>query len=71
MQKLDAYFQSWIDEVTERIVTTPIQFRFPKSKKKRIRKKWRKDTRNFRPLFPGGLEDIQITLRGGVVNEQV
>jgi hypothetical protein len=26
------------------------QYRFPKSKKKRIRKKWRKETRNFKCL---------------------
>jgi len=32
----------------------------PKSKKKRIRKKWRKNLRNFRKLLGDQFEDIQI-----------
>jgi hypothetical protein len=31
-----------------------VQFRYPRSKKARIRKKWAKDFRNFRSVFPFG-----------------
>jgi len=64
-EELNRHFQDWIDEVTEKLVTTPIQFRFPRSKKKRIRKKWGKDPRNFRRLLDDQFEDIQIVRRGG------
>ena len=30
------------------LATCPLQFRFPRSKAKRIRKKWAKDGRNFK-----------------------
>jgi len=60
MKELDQRMQSWINEVTEKLLTTPIQFRFPRSKKKRIRKKWRKDPRNFRKLLDDQLIDFEI-----------
>jgi len=48
-----------------------VQFRFPRSKRKRIRKKWRLDNANFhtvegdavmfeRPLFFGGTEKVLL-----------
>ena len=65
MERMRQCVERMTNQIIERIFLTPVQFRFPRSKKKRIRKKWRKDPENFRPLFPGGLEDIQITLKGG------
>ena len=50
IQKLVNDIDDWINKVMVRICQTPIQFRFPKSKKERIRKKWRKDPGNFRIL---------------------
>ena len=35
--------------VPEEYVTWPAQYRFPRSKKKRIQKKWRKNKQNYRP----------------------
>lgn len=61
MERMRQGIENTINQVIERVFTTPIQFRFPRSKKKRIRKKWRKDTRNLRRLLgPNLLEDIQI-----------
>lgn len=39
------------------------QFRFPRSKKKRIRKKWAKDQRNWREVDARG--DIYLVSKGG------
>jgi len=61
MERMRQGLEDMIGQAIERIFTAPIQFRFPRSKKKRIRKKWRKDTRNFRSLLgPDLLEDVQI-----------
>jgi len=61
MERMRQGFEIMLDEVIERIVTTSIQFRFPRSKRKRIRKKWRKDPRNFRRLLDlDQIEDIQV-----------
>lgn len=61
MKRLQQAMDNMTNRIIERVFTTPIQFRFPRSKKRRIRKKWRKDTRNFRSLLgPDLLEDIQI-----------
>lgn len=30
-----------------------VQYRFPRSKKRRIRRKWANDRRNYRPVGPG------------------
>lgn len=46
------FYQSGIKVVANDLVTeyrTIVQYRFPRSKKKRIRKKWRKRRENFRP----------------------
>ena len=43
MKRMRQGIENTINGVIERVFTTPIQFRFPKSKKKRIRKKWRKE----------------------------
>jgi len=61
MERMRQDMQMRIDQVTMRMCLTPIQFRFPKSKRRRIQKKWRKDTKNFRRLLgPDLLDDIQI-----------
>jgi hypothetical protein len=60
MKRLQEGMEKMLDEIIERVCATPIQFRFPRSKKKRIRKKWRKDPMNFRKLLDDGLEDIEI-----------
>ena len=60
MKRMRQGIENTINGVIERVFTTPIQFRFPKSKKKRIRKKWRKNLRNFRKLLGDQFEDIQI-----------
>lgn len=60
LDKFSRSMDAFVVEVLERICRTPIQFRFPRSKKKRIRKKWRKDPRNFKPLLSDQFEDIQI-----------
>ena len=57
--------ENTIDHLIDRMLTTPIQFRFPRSKKKQIQKKWRKDPRNFRKLVDDGFPDIQIVGMGG------
>lgn len=36
---------------THLMPTKKVQFRFPKSKKKRIQKKWRKNTNNWKEVF--------------------
>jgi len=38
------------------------QFRFPRSKKKRIRNKWRKNSRNWRAA-PGGVQTLDVRSR--------
>jgi len=65
MLRLQEGMQRTIDQMIERVYFTPIQFRFPRSKKKRIRKKWRKDPRNFRKLLEGQPVDIEIVGIGG------
>ena len=61
MERIRQSIKNTINQAIERVLTTPIQFRFPRSKKKRIRKKWGKDSRNFRRLLDTDqLEDIQI-----------
>lgn len=60
MERLRQGIDETIEQLIEGIYRTPIQFRFPKSKKKRIQKKWRKDSGNFRSLLPDQFEDIQI-----------
>ena len=60
MERLRQDIENTINQAIERVLTTPIQFRFPRSKKKRVRKKWRKDTRNFRRLLDDQFEDIEI-----------
>ena len=65
MKRIREGMQRTIDQVIERVFATPIQFRFPRSKKKRIQKKWRKDPRNFRKLVYDGFPDIQIVGMGG------
>jgi hypothetical protein len=68
MERLRQGIDETIEQLIEGMCFTPIQFRFPKSKKKRIQKKWRKDLRNFRRLLgPDLLKDIQIV--GWRVNE--
>jgi len=70
IKRLEQVFSDMAEQVIERIITTPIQFRFPLSKKKRIRKKWKKDPRNFRTLLdPDQIQDFQIV--GVESNEQV
>jgi hypothetical protein len=64
MKRLEQVFSDMAEQVIERIITTPIQFKFPRSKKKRIRKKWRKDPKNFRKLVDDGFPDIQIVGMG-------
>ena len=61
MERLGQVMDAMLVEVIAAMCQTPIQFRFPVSKKKRIRKKWRKDPRNFRRLLDTDqFEDIQI-----------
>jgi hypothetical protein len=70
MEQLRQGIENTIEQLFERVCCTPIQFRFPRSKKKRIRKKWRKDPRNFKRLLDTDqFEDIQIV--GQRSNEKV
>lgn len=47
MKSFELPFDSW-QMPHERFKTEKVQFRFPKSKKSRIRKKWAKNPKNFR-----------------------
>jgi hypothetical protein len=60
MIQLREHLDGLINRVVERIMTTPIQFRFPKSKKKRIRKKWAKNPENLRPLLDQSFGNFEI-----------
>jgi hypothetical protein len=60
MERLRQGIDETIEQLIEGMCFTPIQFRFPRSKKKRIQKKWRKDSGNFKPLLPDQFEDIEI-----------
>jgi hypothetical protein len=64
MEWLRQGIENTIEQLIERVCRTSIQFKFSQSKKKRIRKKWRKDPRNFRRLLDDQFEDIQIVGMG-------
>jgi hypothetical protein len=64
MEWLRQGIENTIEQLIERVCRTSIQFKFSRSKKKRIRKKWRKDPRNFRRLLDDQFEDIQIVGMG-------
>jgi hypothetical protein len=58
--------------VDEKLLTWPVQYRFPRSKKKRIQKKWKKDKANYKPkqhviMVKGGMwltqEALEVTLK--------